>query len=218
MHKRKVEEIVDSSVPSQQQQPPLGFSHNLDSIVSQRAKRSMFALPRQRAIAKSADAHALLQQRAMHEEKFALPVPDFTKRQRYRDADGNALAPALEGDALYRSLLRVGKVDALDPADRDRAANNATGLPPSRHTSIDADGTRGAYHGSVLLFVRLKPDGRVAHWPNGQMEFVDPRSDHLFTGTVVRSVFRGRAKSGYVVLRDVVAWGRLARPDEFTTK
>jgi hypothetical protein len=61
----------------------------------------------------------------------------------------------------------------------------------------------------------MRADNRLHKWPTGDLEFVDPQSDRLLTGRIEKSVFDGRSKGGYVVLRDVVDWGRLANPAEF---
>jgi len=149
-----------------------------------------------------------------------LPRPEFTRRQRYRDSNGNAYAPALESDALYVSLASHNLVDPLDPLDAQRAAsavNAARGLPRrKRRNVVDQSGTRGTYYGRALFYVEMKADGKVHRWPRGDVEFVDPNTEQLFTGTVVKSIFRGRAKGGYVILHDVVGWGRMSDPRDFS--
>jgi len=165
---------------------------SLDKIVKAREKRALFRIER----------------------------PEFTRRQRYRDTDGNAYAPALSEDALYKMLERHNLVDPLDDDDAQRAALSpcgALGLPkPSQRVAVDQAGTIGTHYGRAAFYVEMKADGKLHKWPSGELEFVDPNTQRLFTGTVEKSIFAGRSKGGYVVLRDVVDWGRLASPSDFS--
>lgn len=163
----------------------------------------------------------ILEQRTIR-RFFRLPRREFTRRQRYRDADGTVYAPALENDPLYRRLAGHSLVDPIDTEDAERAARepcDAYGLPvPTKRRAIDQSGTEGTFYGSAVFFAEMKPDGRVHKWPSGDLEFVDPSNGRLYTGKVERSVFRVRSKGGYVLLRDVVDWGRLANPADFNKR
>jgi len=159
--------------------------------------------------------HAEREKRAL----FRLPRTEFTRRQRYRDSNQNAFAPALASDPLYKMLQHHNLVDTLDDDDALRATQDpcqARGLPvPKKRAVVDQDGTTGTLYGSAVLYVEMRADNRLHKWPTGDLEFVDPQSDRLLTGRIEKSVFDGRSKGGYVVLRDVVDWGRLANPAEF---
>lgn len=215
----------------------LTTQHN-DSVLNERQQRELFRVPRsefsehkserepepgpeigKRAALSGADPYQVLRGRDKRRSEVRLPRNEFTQRQRYRDSQGNVYAPALAGDSLYVSLQRHGIVDELDPEDSRRAAvrkGNARGLPRSKKRSVvDTQGTQGKYYGSALFYVQMKGDGQLHRWPAGDVELVDPNTEQLFTGTVRSSIFRGRSKGGYVVLNDVVEWGRMSNPRDF---
>lgn len=164
---------------------------SLDGIIEQREKRRLFRIPRK----------------------------EFTRRQRYRNSDGTVFAPALASDALYQLLHRHNLVDQLDESDESRAQRDpcaARGLPkPSSRSAVDQNGTSGTLYGNVMFFAELPADGRVHRWPSGDVEFIDPETQRVFSATVSRAVFEGKSKGGYVVLRDVVDWGAISDPRDF---
>lgn len=204
--------------------PPPSIILDHDGMLKARATNTMFRLPegafrKKRSIAETDDPYKTLTKRREQEADFKLPQTEFTRRQRYKDSDGNKFAPAIESDELYRSLLTHNIVDELDPSDATASKNrvsNARGLPrKSGRNAVDEQGTVGTHYGRALFFVSLKRDGKLHKWPKGEVEFVDPTSDTVFSATVVRSIFKNRSKGGYVVLKDVVSWGRLSNPRDF---
>ena len=163
-------------------------------MLEHRAEEHMFKLSRyegtlqKRSILASDDPYKILKKRRQEEAEFKLPQKEFTARQRYKDSDGNVLAPAIETDELYKSLLRHGKVDELDPVDAtvgQKRIANVRGLPRKGGQRRDEMGTIGTYYGKVLMFVSLKRDGKLHKWPKGDIEFVDPSTDTIFSGVVV---------------------------------
>lgn len=224
---RNEDDDDDELPPPTHPPPPRVTVVDNDRMLELRATNEMFKLPRgalseKRALPTTDDPYKVLKKRREQEAEFKLPQTEFTRRQRYKDSEGNAFAPAIESDELYRSLVTHNIVDELDPNDAEvtkSRVSNARGLPrKSGRSVIDDQGTSGTYYGKALFFVSLKRDGKLHKWPKGDIEFVDPTSDTLFTGTVVRSIFKNRSKSGYVVLKDVVSWGRLTNPSEFLTR
>ena len=153
--------------------------------------------------------HTALRQR-IKRQFFTLNRQEFTRRQRFRDTAGNAYAPAETTDTIYRTLLAKRQVDRL-------RTNDTSGMPPPQldQEILDSRGTRGRLHGRVLLYARMPADRLIHAVPTGQITFTDPETNELFTGKVNKSLFIGRSKSGYVVLRQVVSWGRLADPSQF---
>lgn len=210
--------------PPSREPPARATVKDNDRMLENRAEEHLFKLSRyegtlqKRSMLASDDPYKILKKRREEEAEFKLPQKEFTARQRYKDSDGNVLAPAIESDELYKSLLRHGKVDELDPTDamvgRERIAN-VRGLPRKGGQRRDEMGTVGTYYGKVLMFVSMKRDGKVHKWPKGDIEFVDPSTDTVFSGVVVKSVFKNRSKSGYVIMHDVVSWGKLSNPAEF---
>ena len=157
------------------------------------------------------DGDAVMKRRRVAEQ-FRLPRSEFARRQRYRDADNNVLAPARADDALYRSLQQHDRIDALDDGDGD----GGRGLPKQKRavTVRDTDGTSGTLYGRAMFYVAL----RAKKWPAGDIEFTDPSDDTLYTATVRSAMFDGRSKGGYVLLDNVVGWGRMANPREFRVR
>lgn len=200
-----------------------------DSVMKNRAMGALLALPRgamtavrqaeDQAQEIGEDSFELGQTQQERSEEFNLPRTEFRARQRYRDTSGTSFAPMFDSDPLYQSLNRHGLVDDLDPEDAKRASErkgNARGLPrPKKRRVLDTAGTTGKYLGRVAFFAKLKGDGRIQKWPRGMVEFIDPSNDTLFTGVVKSSMFRGRSKSGYIILEDVVEWGQMSNPAEF---
>jgi len=213
----------DAPPPTNPLAPPANVADN-DGMLERRATNALFRLPEgafrdKRSLSSADDPYKVLTKRREQEAEFKLPQAEFTRRQRYKDSQGNAYAPAIESDELYRSLFTHNIVDELDPKDSlvtKSRVSNARGLPrKSGRKVVDDQGTTGTHYGRALFFVSLKRDGKVHKWPKGDVEFVDPTSDTVFSATVVRSIFKNRSKSGYVVLKDVVSWGRLSNPSDF---
>lgn len=150
---------------------------------------------------------------AREERKFLrLDQKEFTKRQRYKDSNGVSYAPALATDVIYAQLRRGDKVDKLEPDER-------RGLPRPLPTQVsDGRGTLGALHGRVLLHARMPSNGKIGRPPKGQVTFTDPATNELFTGEVYQTQFIERSKTGWVILTNVVGWGRMSDPSQFPTK
>lgn len=139
-----------------------------------------------------------------------LDPEEFTRRQRYRDTNDVAYAPVRRSDAIYKQMRRRDEIDAIAVRNQD------SGLPlPLPGRVEDGNGTTGTLHGRVLLYARLPRNGKVGQWPRGQVTFTDPKTGRLFTGQVRQTQFIGRAKDGWVVLSNVVDWGRMSDPTAF---
>lgn len=185
-----------------------------DALLERQAESALFRLARNKRELHANNEHQSESYERVKRRKETsatshLPRTEFTKRARFRDEQGNAYAPAFTTDDLYKSLHRARIVDEIE--------NDITNMPAAKKQSVvDQDGTSGILYGKVLFFVSMKPDGRLHKWPSGTVEFVDPKSDTLYTGTIAESMFRGRSKSGYVVVNNLVEWGRLADPKEFS--
>lgn len=183
-----------------------------DALLERQAESILFRLSRNKRERKieserQAESYEQLKRRKKTTATFYLPRPEFSKRARFRDVSGNSYAPAFHTDDLYKALLRRGLVDPID--------NPLTNFPNQLKQVVDADGTMGSLYGSVLMFVSMKPDGLLHKWPKGDVEFVDPADDSLYTGKIISGVFRGRSKGGYVIVKNFISWGRMADPREF---
>lgn len=162
-------------------------------------------LPSVRRGTKDTD-HALLEQEKARFRR--LDRKTFTERQQYRDTNQISYAPARTQDPLYKALLRRKMIDPL-ASDRD-------GLPQASNVgAIANNGTIGVVYGRVLLYARFPADRRLHRWPAGTINFTDPNTGKLYSGRVRQSQFEGRIKTGYVLLDQVVYWGRMADPSQF---
>lgn len=202
---------------------------NNDAVLESRAQKEMLRLPhdnfptqanrkrRQREedefgfVVRDTDTYRT---RLNHEEEvstFRLPTTEFTRRRAFRDSEGNSYSPAIESDELYQSLRKHGIVDKIDPT------SSFVGFPKKKDVVVTSaeDGTKGELYGKVLLFSQLKGDGKLHKWPNGEIELIDPSTEQYLTGQVSKSLFKGKSKGGYVILKDVVAWGQISDPTEF---
>ena len=204
-------------------------THN-DDVLKSRAQKEVLRLPRGEFakatgkrrrrqtdefgfIINQKDSYLTRMRHRTEVENFRLPRQEFTRRRVYKDSDGNSYSPALESDELYQALLNHNQVDKID------VNGSHPGFPMKKPIDVVAeDGTRGEMYGKVLLFSELKPDGKLHKWPAGEVELVNPLNDQYFTGQVASSLFRGKSKGGYVVLKDVVGWGQLSDPKEFPQK
>ena len=152
---------------------------------------------------KSVDKALADRERAEYER---LSSKEFTKRQRFRDTKNNVYATPRKGDRLYKWLR--GRKAVTSITDK--------GMP--RSSSINVRGPRGTIGknmGRALLYARMPRDGKIRKWPTGKINLIDPENGRVYTARVDRSFFRGRIKSGYVVVRDFVDWGRAADSSKF---
>lgn len=183
-----------------------------DELLERQAESALFRLARNKRERKieterEAASYEQLKRRKKTSATFYLPRPEFTKRARFRDANGNSYAPALSSDDLYKALRRRGLVDSID--------DPLTNFPKERKLVVDQDGTTGTLYGSMVMFASMTPDGLLHKWPKGDVEFVDPSDDSLYTAKIASGVFRGKSKGGYVIMNNVIYWGRMADPREF---
>ena len=148
---------------------------------------------------------------ALNREFWKLPEKELTQRMRFVDINNNSYAPARTVDQIYKQMLQRGSIDPLD-------TTMPFGTTGRRKRVRDQLGTDGTLYGRTLLYVRLPRTGTIVDWPRGQITFSDPRINHLYTGSVTRTYIRNRHKSGFVVVDQLVDWGRMTNSEQFVQR
>lgn len=143
--------------------------------------------------------------RRQENELFALPQQEFTNRARLVDTNGTSYALPRAGDALYDHLVSRGEVEPVE----------ANGLP-SEKRKIKTRTAEGIYLGRTLLYARKKRTAELSPYPRGSIQIKDTETQTLYTGVIIRSIFRRQSKSGYVIVDKFTDFGTLSDSSAFS--
>jgi len=144
---------------------------------------------------------------ARDRRQFERPPADAFKETRlFRGIDGIVYSTAKSKDPIYKVMALRNAVDQI----------SIGGLPAAkRRRVLDQFGTEGLLFGKVLLYAKMPRDRKRHATPTGTLTMTEPSTGQLFSATVTRSRFVGRAKTGFVVVDNMIGWGAMSDASQF---